>query len=52
MNYPLIALIVIIALAIVSFLVWKNKKDEKQVIKEMTQEELKPEKHDDKHPEI
>jgi FtsZ-interacting cell division protein ZipA len=52
MNYLLIALIVVIALVIVGFLVWKNKKDEKEVIKEMTQGELKPEKHDENHPKI
>ncbi len=52
MNYLLIALIVIIALAIVVLLARQNIKDGRQVIKEMTLEDLKPEKYHEKHVKI
>jgi hypothetical protein len=48
MNYPLIALIILLALAFVVLLAWKNYKDRKSLEKEMNRTEIKPEKHDEK----
>ncbi|MEN0053817.1 MAG: hypothetical protein AAGC65_09110 [Mucilaginibacter sp.] len=47
MNYPLIALVVLIAIAIVVFLAWKDQQDKKKIEKEMNQTDIKPEKHKD-----
>jgi short subunit fatty acids transporter len=50
MNYLSIAIIILLAAAVIGLLVWKNSKDEKKVTKEMNESELKPEKHDENHP--
>jgi hypothetical protein len=47
MNYPLIALVILIAIAIVVFLAWKDQQDKKKIEKEMNQTDIKPEKHKD-----
>ncbi|MDN3549156.1 hypothetical protein [Mucilaginibacter aquaedulcis] len=52
MNYPLIALIILIAIAIVVFLAWKDQQDKKKMEKEMNQTDIKPEKHKDNKSDI
>jgi uncharacterized membrane-anchored protein YhcB (DUF1043 family) len=52
MNYPIIALIVILALALVGFLIWKNLKDQKKIEQEMNESEIRPEKHNENHPKV
>ncbi|MEZ2337405.1 hypothetical protein AB6735_17300 [Mucilaginibacter sp. RCC_168] len=52
MNYPLIILIILLALAVVVLLAWKNQKDKKKIEKEMNRSEIKPEKHDENKPGI
>jgi FtsZ-interacting cell division protein ZipA len=47
MNYPLIALIILLALAVVVLLAWKNQKDKKKMERDMNRSEIKPEKHDE-----
>ena len=52
MNYPIIALVIILAAAFIALLVWKNIRDEKKIEKEMNQAELEPEKHNEHKPKI
>jgi hypothetical protein len=47
MDFLSITVIILLAAAVVGLLAWKNMKDEKTITKEMTREELKPEKHDE-----
>ncbi|MGN8070686.1 hypothetical protein [Mucilaginibacter sp. SG564] len=47
MNYPIIALIILLALAFVVLLAWKNQKDRKKMEEEMNRSEIRPEKHDE-----
>jgi uncharacterized protein HemX len=47
MNYPVIALIILLALGIIGLLAWKNQKDKKKIEKEMNRSEIKPEKHNE-----
>ncbi|EHQ25494.1 hypothetical protein [Mucilaginibacter paludis] len=46
-NYWIIGIIVILAVCLVGFLIWKNRKDEKSFEQDTIQSELKPEKHDE-----
>ncbi|MBB6112551.1 hypothetical protein [Mucilaginibacter lappiensis] len=50
MNYPLIALIILLALGIIGLLAWKNQKDKKKIEKEMNRSENRPTKHNENNP--
>jgi len=47
MNYPLIVLIILLALGVIGLLAWKNQKDKKKIEKEMNRSDIRPEKHND-----
>ncbi len=46
-NYPIVVIVVIAAIILITFLVRRNRKDEKKFEKDLNQSEMKPEKHDD-----
>jgi preprotein translocase subunit YajC len=46
-NYPILGLVVLAVICLIVFLVRRNRKDEKKFEKEMTESEIKPEKHDE-----
>ncbi|SDP07013.1 hypothetical protein SAMN05428975_0208 [Mucilaginibacter sp. OK268] len=50
MNYPVIALIILLALGVIGLLAWKNQKDKKKIEKEMNRSEIRPEKHNENKP--
>ena len=47
MNYLLVTLVILIAIAIMVFLAWKDQQDKKKIEKEMNQTDIRPEKHKD-----
>lgn len=48
-NYLIIGLVVLAALAFIVWLIRRNLKDKKEFEKEIIESDLKPEKHDDDH---
>ena len=46
-NYLIVAPVFVAILALVFFLIRKNRKDQKEFENEIIQTELKPDKHDD-----
>jgi preprotein translocase subunit YajC len=48
-NFILIAVAIVAILGFVYFIIKRNKKDQKELEKELNQKELKPEKHDSEH---
>ncbi len=51
MNYPIIALVFLIVLALVIYLIRRNRKDRKKFESEIIRSELKPEKHEEEEAE-
>lgn len=48
-NFILIAVVVVAILGFIYFVVKRNRKDQKDLEKELNQNELKPEKHSGNH---
>lgn len=46
-NFILIAVVIVAILGFVYFIVKRNRKDQKNLEKELNQKELKPDKHSD-----
>ncbi|MGM9477499.1 hypothetical protein ACS5PU_13755 [Pedobacter sp. GSP4] len=46
MNYPILAGVILLALILIVFLIWKNQKDKKKFEEDTIESELPPEKDD------
>jgi len=46
MNYSIVAIIGAVAVVLILFLIWRNRKDEKDFKKSFTQSELKPDEEE------
>ncbi|WP_413670196.1 hypothetical protein ACEN9X_09790 [Mucilaginibacter sp. Mucisp86] len=47
-NYPIVIIVVIAVIILLIWIIRRNRKDEKQLEKDIIQSELKPEQNDDK----
>jgi len=48
-NYLVVVPVLILVIALILFLIRRNRKDQKKLERELNQSELKPEKHDKDH---
>lgn len=51
MNYLIVGFVILLAIALLVFLIVKNQRDKKRVLEQMNQMELKAEKHKEVEPE-
>ncbi|TDQ06981.1 LPXTG cell wall anchor domain-containing protein [Pedobacter metabolipauper] len=47
LNYTTLAIAGVLILLLIAFLIFRNKKDQKNFEKESNESEIKPDKHDD-----
>jgi len=50
MNYPIVGVILLIAILIIVFLIRRNKKDREDFEKNINESEMEPEQHKDVEP--
>jgi heme/copper-type cytochrome/quinol oxidase subunit 2 len=49
-NYPIVAIVLLVVILLIIFLIRRNQKDKKKLEREISEGEMKPEKHDDVRP--